>query len=99
MAIEAPFRPAYGTGAEVSPAAASASATITAGKYTALCLTNTGVNPCYVRTGLTSATATNADYCVPPGAQVVISVPAAHDKIAYISAAGTTLHYIQGEGW
>lgn len=97
-AVETPFRAAYGTGAEVSPAAASASATITTG-HPQVELSNLGVNVCYVRTGLTAATATTADVCVPPGTSKVMTIPAAHDKLAYISAGGTTLHYILGEGW
>lgn len=97
-AIETPIEPAMGTGAEVSPAAASASATIATG-YRQLILSNLGANVCYVRTGLTTATATSADYCVPPGLQTVITIPPVHDKIAYISATGTTLHYQLGEGW
>lgn len=97
-AVEYPFRPAYGTGAVITPAAASAVVAL-GGGYTQLCLTNLGANVCQVRTGAATTVATAADYCIPPGAQVVITVPSDHDELAHISASGTTLHYIQGEGW
>lgn len=97
-AVESPFRPAYGTGATVTAAAASASATL-GGGYTQLQLTNLSANAIYVRTGASSATATAADYLLPPGVPVVITVPPGHDKLAYISAVGGDFNYIQGEGW
>lgn len=97
-AIEFPFKPAYGTGATVTAAAASASVTLVGG-HTQLQLTNLGTTAIYVRTGTTAATATAADYLLPPGVPVVITVPAAHDKLAHISAVGGDFNYIQGDGW
>lgn len=98
MTINAPFCPAYTQGKTVSPAAAAASTTIGKGAKN-LCLTNTGSNICYVRTGVSDIEATAADYPVPGGAQVVISKDEQHDTLSYISASGTTLHAIPGEGW
>lgn len=99
MTVKAPFAPAYTQGQTVSPAAAAASITIGKGAKS-LCLTNTGSNVCYVRTGVSDIEATTADYLVPAGGiQTVISKPQDHDTLSYISASGTTLHAIPGEGF
>lgn len=98
-ALEQPVAPLYGSGAVVSPAAASANVSGLSSAREQLLLTNLGSQVCYVRTGASSQTATTADYPVPPGLQVVITKPAGHTNMAHISAAGTTLHYMLGTGW
>lgn len=98
MTIKAPIQPAYGTGTVLSPGAASAEATIGTGNKQVI-LTNLGANVCYVRVGQGTLAATTADYPVPAGAQVIISKADDDNKLAHISAAGTTLHVMKGEGW
>lgn len=98
MTVKAPFAPAYTQGQTVTAAAAAASITIGKGAKS-ICLTNTGSNVGYVRTGASGIVATAADYPVPAGIQVVISKPDDHDTLSYISASGTTLHAIPGEGF
>lgn len=93
-----PFSPSYNRGVTVTPAAASASTTI-GGATNTLCLTNLGANVCYVRLSDAATTASTADYPIPGGAQVVITKPRDYDIVAYISAAGTTLHILPGEGF
>lgn len=97
MSVEQPVGPQYGSGQVLSPAAASANVTVPATKQ--LILTNLGVNVCYVRCGATSQTATTADYPCPPGLQVTITKGELQVNMAHISAGGTTLHVMGGEGW
>lgn len=98
MSILETFAPAYGKGVTVTPGVSSATTTIGAGSKS-LTLTNTGANICYVRVGSSGITASTADYPVLSGAQVSISKAQDHDTLAHISAAGTTLHIIAGEGF
>jgi hypothetical protein len=94
-----PFSPGYGHGTVLSPAASSANAAIDAASQT-LCLTNLGANVCYVRvTDDATATASTADYPIPGGAQVTVTKPREFNRIAHISASGTTLHVMPGEGF
>jgi len=101
MTVRAPFKPHYGSGQSPSPAAASATITIGKGDKT-IKATNTGAtNPMYFRTGLASdgtVTATIADVVVMPGTSIYIEKPQDHDTLAHISAAGTTAHFMSGEG-
>lgn len=98
MAAKQTFNPSYGKGQVLTPAVASAAVAIGAGEKT-LCLTNSGANICYVRTGVAGVVASAADYLVPPGSQVTITKDQDHTHLATISAAGTTLHVIPGEGF
>lgn len=99
MSALQPFNPAYTQGQTVTPAAASASVAINPSSKQ-IALTNVGTNICYVRISNDAAvTATTADYPVPGGTQVVLTKGDGDNRIAYISAAGTTLHIIPGEGW
>lgn len=93
-----PFSPSYGRGITVAPGAASASTDV-AGNSQTLCLTNLGANVCYVRMSDVAVAATTADYPIPGGAQVTITKPREYDLLTHISAAGTTLHIIPGEGF
>ena len=98
MAVLDTFAPAYGQGITVSPAAASASSTIGVGSKS-LTLTNLGAEVCYVRVGKAGIVATTADYPLLAGTQVSISKFQDDTTVAYISAVGTSLHIIPGEGW
>jgi len=97
--MQAPFCPKYNSGQTVTPSSSSAVITI---DYTSkqVCLTNTGAAICYVRISTeTGIAATTADYPVPAGSQVTVTKNEGQATLAYISAAGTTLHVICGEGW
>lgn len=98
MAVEASFQPRYGSGQTVTPAAAAASIDIDASAKT-VCLTNTGANICYIRIGRGSISATTADYPVVAGQQVAVSKGDGDNVLSHISAVGTTLHVITGEGF
>lgn len=98
MTIKAPFQPSYTLGQVVAPAAAAASITIGAGSKQ-LCLTNLGSNICYVRVGTGTIAATTADMAVPPGVQITISKAQDDSVLSHISALGTSLHVIPGEGF
>jgi hypothetical protein len=99
MTINARVQPAYGTGQVLTPAAGAATANLTAGSKQ-LILTNLGANVAHVRVGQTGlAAATTADFPVLPGAQAIISKAMSDDKLSHISASGTTLHVMNGEGF
>lgn len=99
MTARQPIQPAYGTGAVLTPAAAAATVALAASNKQII-LTNLGLNVCYVRVGQTTvADASTADYPVPAGAQVVITKSQYDDRLSHISAAGTTLHIMSGEGF
>ena len=97
MTIKAPINPSYTSGQIVTPAAAAASINIPQTKQ--VCLTNLGVNVCYVRIGQAGIAATTADYPVPPGIQVIVTKQETDTVLSHISAAGTTLHVMAGEGF
>lgn len=94
----APFNPAYTSGQVVTPAAGAASINVNAVSKQ-VCLTNLGANVCYVRCSDVAISATTADYPVPPGMQVLITKQDGHNILSHISAAGTTLHVMTGEGF
>jgi hypothetical protein len=98
MSALQPFNPAYTSGQSVAPAAAAASININAVSKQ-VCLTNTGANICYVRCSDVAISATAADFPVLPNSQAIITKADGHSILSYISAAGTTLHVITGEGW
>jgi hypothetical protein len=99
--IEQTFAPAYGQGVVVASVTTSSAASAVGFGSKSLTITNTGdANAVYLRTGLSTAVATTADYCLMPGAQVSISKPQDHTHIAYITSTSTTgLHAIPGEGF
>ena len=97
MTIRASFQPRYGQGQVVTPAAASASVNID-GNAKSVVLTNLGANVCYIRISSDNTAATTADYPIPAGQQQTLSKGEGEDKLTHISAAGTTLHIITGEG-
>lgn len=98
MSALQPFNPAYTSGQVVTPAAAAASITINK-ESKQVCLTNLGANVCYVRVSDVAVSATTADYPVPAGQQAIITKGDGQTVLSHISAAGTTLHVITGEGW
>jgi hypothetical protein len=99
--IEQTFAPAYGQAVVVASVTTTSAASAVGLGSKSLVITNTGdTNAIYLRTGLSTAVATTADYCLMPSAQVSISKPQDHTHIAYITAASTSsLHAIPGEGF
>lgn len=98
MSVLAPINPAYTQGQTVSAAAVAASISINkTSKQVAV--TNLGLNVAYVRTGTGTIAATTADMPILPGTQVTLTKGDNQETFSYISAAGTTLHVIPGEGW
>lgn len=100
--IKQPFFPAYGTNQVVSPAAGSATITINKDNRQVR-IVNTGANIAYVQTfssqDQAGTTATTADFAVPAGAMCTISKDTDHDQLAHISASGTTLNIMTGDGY
>lgn len=95
-----PFFPKAGSTQTVTPAAASANLVVDADKLSRqVRICNTGASIAYVRIGLGAQVATTADYPVLSGNITVISKDPAHDNLAHISAAGTTLAISLGEGF
>ncbi len=93
------FSPGYGSGVSVTAGAASVTAALLGATSTSLCLTNSGTDIAYVRTGDSTAVATAADYPVLGGQQVSITINANHTHFAYIAPSGApVLHVMRGEG-
>lgn len=98
MSTFIPFNPAYTSGQTKTSAALAASFSVAAGTNQ-VCITNTGSYIAYVRIGVGSFSATTADYPVPSGAQVVLTKAQDDTVVSHISASGTTLHFICGNGF
>jgi len=98
MSVLAPFNPAYTQGQTVNPAAVAASIAVNASAKQ-LTITNLGNNVAYIRTGTGTIAATTADMPTLPGTQVSLTKGGGQAVLSHISAAGTTLHIIPGEGW
>lgn len=100
--IKQPFFPAYGTNQVVSPGAASAAVAINKDNRQVR-IVNTGANIAYVQTfsslDQAGTVASTIDFPVPAGAMCTISKDIDHDQIAHISAAGTTLNIMTGDGY
>jgi hypothetical protein len=97
MTIRAPYMPQRGANQVVSPGAASASVNVDPHAKT-IRLVNVGANICHVRVGAGAQTATTADMPVRANSEVDMQKGDGDDTVAYISAAGTTLHIQPGEG-
>ena len=99
--IDQTFAPAYGQGVVVASVTGTSAASAVGFGAKSLTITNTGsTNAIYLRTGLSTAVATTADYCLMPSAQVSISKPQDHTHVAYITSTSTSsLHVIPGEGF
>ncbi len=102
MAVLQPFNPRWGSNQLLTATGTSAAATV-GGKVKSIHIENTGTsNPVYVRTGQIvngTVVATTADFRISPGTVEVFTKPEDDDRLAYISASGTTLEIIEGEGW
>jgi len=98
MSAMQPVNPHYGSGQVVTPAVGAASVPLNAVAKQVI-LTNLGAAVCYVRIGAGAQVATTADYPIPSGAQCVVTKADGHDTLSHISAAGTSLHVMDGEGW
>lgn len=97
--IKQPFFPHYGSNQILAAGAVSTSASISH-QAKQLRVVNTGANIGHFRTydssGGTQA-ATTADYPLPAGSGTIVSKQG-HNAISVISAAGTTLQVMSGEG-
>lgn len=97
MAYVDPFAPNYGSNRVVTAGVASASIDIERNDFTVR-LVNTGSNVCYVKVGSGTITASTADLAVRAGSEVIIKKAVGADKLAYISASGTSLNIQTGNG-
>jgi len=101
MTIKQPFAPHYGSN-QVLAAAAAASAVAISHQAKQMRVVNTGANKAYFRTYDSGSApipaASTADYCVPPGLAATVS-KIGHNAISVISAGGTTLEVMTGEGF
>lgn len=97
-----PFFPAYGTGQQKAAAAASANAAINKDNRQVR-VVNTGTNIAYVQTfssvDQAGTLASVVDLAVPGGLAVTFSKDTKHDTLAYISALGTNLEIMTGDGF
>jgi len=102
MTIKQPFFPSYGSNQVVSPAAAAAAITIDKDAKQVRII-NTGANIAYVQTYSSTESpapvATTADFPIPAGGASTITKSMYHDRLSHISAAGTTLQIMTGEGF
>ena len=98
MTVRAPFNPNRGANQVVSPAGTSASVSIDPTAKSVRLVNSGATNICHVRIGTGAQVATVADVPVLAGDSVVVSKAEGEDTLAYISAAGTTLHVQTGEG-
>ncbi|KQP36137.1 hypothetical protein [Pseudorhodoferax sp. Leaf274] len=99
-----PFQPLYGSNQVVTSAAVSAVVGIPSGRGAdCLRVVNTGTGLVHVRTFSSKDSGANgvasaADFPIPPGVASTIYA-GQHDRLAHISAAGTTLQIIAGQGF
>lgn len=102
MSALQPINPKWGSNQSLTANSGSQSAVVN-GQTKQIHIENTGTtNPVYVRTGNSkngTVTATTADFRVSPGTVEVFTKPQDDDRLAYISASGTTLEIIECEGW
>lgn len=101
MTIKQPFCPQYGSNQVLAAAAATASSAITA-DCKQVRIVNTGANKAYFRiynSNDGAQNATVADCPIPAGMATTVTKDMAHNAIAVISAAGTSLEVMTGEGF
>lgn len=101
MTFKQPFDPKYGSNQVLTAGAAALVATIDkANKQVRI--VNSGANGAHIRCYSSQASpvpvASTADFFIPAGMASVITKDGTHDQLSYISALGTTLHVITGEG-
>ena len=96
-----PFCPHRGTNQVLTATAASQVASVTRGNRQVR-IVNTGANSanvvCYSSLESPVPVASAAEHCVPAGMASIITKDITHDRIAYISATGTTLQVSTGNG-
>lgn len=99
MTVRAPFQGQPGGNQIVATGAASASVTVD-GVAKSVRLVNAGAtNPCHVRIGKATQTATTADLVIRANSEVIVQKGDGDVTVAYIQSAGTTtLHIHPGEG-
>lgn len=101
MSIKQPFFPHYGTNQVITAASSAASVSLDKTNKQVR-IYNSGAALAYVRlydnTGGTQS-ATTADLPVGPGQVVVITKSEYQNALSHISATGTTLQVMTGEGW
>jgi len=100
------FNPAWGKGVAFTAGAVATHDEIDAtanknGGSSSIVVTNLGSEVAYVRTYSSDAVqvATTADYPVLGGTQVSLTKFRDHDRASVISAGGTTLQIIKGDGF
>jgi hypothetical protein len=98
MSALQPFSPAYTQGQIVSATATAASVEIEKHARN-VAVSNLNTQIAYVRIGTSGIAATTADFPILPGCQVIITKADGQGTLSYISAVGTSLHIIPGEGW
>lgn len=107
MGILAAFQPRYGSGitesatTSATPYTIDDKATTSGGGSKALVVTNQGdTNGVYVKVGLVGVVATDADYYVPPNAQICLAKAETDTTISLFATADSTdVHVIVGEGF
>lgn len=100
-----PFNPSYGQNQVVTPAAASAAINVRADD-TQVRICNSGAAIGYFRTFSSLAAAavpalgvaTVADCPVLAGQTLIVTKDMSHDRLAHISATGTTFQVMTGDG-
>jgi len=80
----------------VEPSAVSSSVSVEP-DLKAIKFTNSGLNLCYVKLGLSSLTASSSDTPILPGESVVLGKSADDNTCAFVSALGTVLNIKEGE--
>lgn len=100
MSALQPFSPHFGTNQVLTAGAAALNATIDAVDKEVRIM-NTGANIAYVRISRTDAivAATTADFPIASGQTSTITKADGQNNLSYISAAGTSLQVMSGEGW
>jgi len=106
MTFRQPFAPDLGSTQQLAPAAGSANVAIRK-DANQVRIWNSGAAKCYVRTyssvsaadKASLANATVADMPIPPGVITTFTKSQEHDRLAHISATGTTIEVTTGEGF
>jgi len=99
MSVKAPFQGILGANQIATTAGTSASKTIITPSKSVRIVNAGATNPCHVRVGKGSQTATTADTVVLAGESLILSKSDDDNTVAYIQSGGaTTLHIQPGEG-
>lgn len=94
-----PFQGINGANQVVTTGVGSASVTINASSQSVRLVNAGATNPCHVRVGKDTQTATTADLVVLAGESIVLRKADGDNTAAYIQSGGaTTLHIQPGEG-